>query len=52
MLTENELALLQLIRESEKPEKVAGYVITLCLDYLRTHGPAQENMVAHTTQRS
>lgn len=31
-----------LIRESSDPEKVAAYMISLCLDYLRTHGPSQE----------
>lgn len=31
-----------IIRESSDPEKVAQYMINLCLDYLRTHGPSQE----------
>jgi hypothetical protein len=31
-----------LIRESSDPKKVAQHMISLCLDYLRTHGPSQE----------
>lgn len=31
-----------MIRESSDPQKVAEYMISLCLDYLRTHGPSQE----------
>ena len=31
-----------LIKNSPDPEKVAQYMINLCLDYLRTHGPSQE----------
>ena len=42
MLSENETELIELIRENDKPEKVAGYMLSLFLDYLRTHGPSQE----------
>lgn len=33
-----------LIRESSDPEKVAAYIISLCLDYLQTHDPSQETV--------
>ena len=29
-----------LIHESPDPEKVAAYMLSLCLDYLRIHGPS------------
>ena len=32
----------KMIHESPDPEKVAAYMISLCLDYLRIHGPSQE----------
>ncbi len=41
-MCENEKALINLIRESEAPEKVAEYMLSLFLDYLRTHAPSQE----------
>ena len=31
-----------LIKNSPDPEKVSQYMINLCLNYLRTHGPSQE----------
>lgn len=46
MLSENETALIGLIRENDKPEKIANYMISLFLDYLRTHGPSQEKSFA------
>ena len=42
MLSENETSLIGLIRENDNPEKVACYMLSLFLDYLRTHGPSQE----------
>lgn len=42
MLNKNEDELLKLIRENDNPEKVAGYMLSLFLDYLHTHGPCQE----------
>lgn len=41
-MTKNEEMLLGIIRESEQPEKVAEYMFSLFLDYLRTHAPSQE----------
>ena len=45
-MTRNEEELIALIRENDKPEKVASYMLNLCLDYLRTHGPSQERHAA------
>ena len=45
-MTRNEEELIALIRENDKPEMVASYMLNLCLDYLRTHGPSQEKHVA------
>ena len=42
MLTANEIELIGLLRDSEHSEKIAAYMLTLILDYLRTHGPSQE----------
>ena len=42
MLSENETSLIGLIRENDNPPKVAGYMLSLFLDYLRTHAPYQE----------
>ena len=44
-MTENELELINLVRESANPEQVADYMINLFLDYLRTHAPSQETPV-------
>lgn len=41
-MTENEKELINIIRDSDNPEKVAEYMLTLFLDYLRTHAPSQE----------
>ena len=46
MLYENEINLIGLLRENDNPEKVAGYMLSLFLDYLRTHGPFQETLSA------
>lgn len=45
-MTKNEEELIVLIRENDKPEMVASYMLNLCLDYLRTHGPSQEKRAA------
>ena len=45
-MTEQENELLQIIHESADPEAVAEYMLNLCLDYLRTHGPSQEKHAA------
>ena len=44
-MTENEMKLIDLIRSSDEPEKVAEYMLNLFLDYLRTHAPSQETPV-------
>ena len=41
-MTENEINLINLIRNSDQPEKVAEYMLNLFLDYLHTHVPSQE----------
>ena len=45
-VNENELELIALIRENDKPELMASYMLNLFLDYLRTHGPSQEKHAA------
>ena len=41
-MTENEKALINIIRNSDEPEKVAEYMLNLFLDFLRTSVPSQE----------
>ena len=41
-MTNNELELINIVRESANPEQVANYMFNLFLDYLRTHDPSQE----------
>lgn len=41
-MTENEIKLINLLRDSDSPEKVAEYMLSLFLDYLHTHSPSQE----------
>ena len=41
-MTENEKELIQIIRGSSDPQKVAEYMLNLFLDYLRIHAPSQE----------
>ena len=43
-MTANELKLVNLIRESECPEKVAEYMFNLFSDYLQKHAPSQESV--------
>ena len=45
-MNEQEKELLRIIHESSDPEAVAAYMLNLCLDYLRTHGPSQEKHAA------
>lgn len=45
-MTDNETKMIKIIRESSDPEKVAAYMLNLCLDYLRTHVPSQGTPVA------
>ena len=44
-MTNNELELINIVRESVNPEQVANYMFSLFLDYLRTHAPSQETHV-------
>lgn len=41
-MSDNEMELFEIIRNSNDPEKVANYMLNLFLDYLRTHAPSQE----------
>lgn len=41
-MTDNEKKLINLIRNSSDPEKVANYMFSLFLDYLHTHAPSPE----------
>ena len=41
-MTENERELINLLRESDDPERVATYMLSLFLDYLHKHAPSQE----------
>ena len=45
-MNENELELIKLLHENDNPKMVAEYMLSLFLDYLRTHGPSQETPVA------
>ena len=45
-MNDNELELIDLIRDSDNPDKVAAYMFSLFLDYLHTHGPSQEKHAA------
>lgn len=45
-MTDNEAELINIIRNSNDPEKVANYMLNLFLDYLRTHAPSQEKQSA------
>ena len=41
-MTNNEIEMLDIIRNSDRPDLVAEYFFNLFLDYLRTHAPSQE----------
>ena len=41
-MTEQEKELLEIIHESVNPKLVAEYMLSLFLDYLQKHGPAQD----------
>lgn len=43
-MREDELELIQLIRESKNPAAVAEFAFTLILDYLRMHGTSEESI--------
>ena len=45
-MTQNEKELIEIIHNSSDPEKVANYMLSLFLDYLRTHAPSQETPAA------
>ena len=45
-MSKNEEELIALIRENDKPELIANYMLNLFLDYLHTHGPCQETHAA------
>ena len=49
-MTKNELELINLIRNSEQPEKVAEYMLNLFLDYLRINAPSQEKYSADPSE--
>lgn len=45
-MTQNELELIVIIKESDDPQAVAAYFFNLFVDYLQKHGPSPENAVA------
>lgn len=45
-MSNNELELIGIIRESEDPKAVAEYFFSLFSNYLQTHGPSQEKTSA------
>lgn len=45
-MTQNELDMIGIIRESDDPQAVAVYFFNLFADYLQKHGPSPENAVA------
>ena len=45
-MTEYEIELIKMIRNSNDSEKVANYMLNLFLDYLRTHAPYREKTSA------
>ena len=45
-MTQNELELINIIKESDDPQAVATYFFNLFADYLHTHGPSPENAAA------
>jgi hypothetical protein len=45
-MTDNEKELINIIRTSEDPQKVAEYMLNLFLDYLRTNAPSEEKAAA------
>ncbi len=42
-MTSNEKELLDIVRNSPDPQKVAEYMLNLFVDYLRTAAPSQES---------
>lgn len=45
-MTQNELELIGIIKESDDPQAVATYFFNLFLSYLHTHGPSPESVAA------
>ena len=45
-MTDNEKELINIIRTSEDPQKVAEYMLNLFLDYLRINAPSEEKAAA------
>ena len=45
-MNNNEIELINIIRDSADPEAVATYMFNLFLDYLQTHAPSQETLFA------
>lgn len=45
-MTRNETEMIDIIRNSKSPEKVADYFMGLILNYLSTNVPSQETHVA------
>lgn len=45
-MTQNELELIGIIKESDDPQAVAAYFFNLFVDYLQKHGPSPESAVA------
>ena len=45
-MTENELELIHIIKESDDPQAMAMYFFNLFADYLHTHGQSPENVAA------
>ena len=41
-MTKNEIEMINIIRNSKEPKKVADYFFNLILDYLRINAPSQE----------
>ena len=40
-MSKTDMEIFDLIRESKNPGKMAQYMITLCQEYLQTHGPIE-----------
>ena len=44
-MTKNEIEMINIVRESANPEKVAEYFLNLFLNYLNINAPSQEKPV-------
>lgn len=45
-MSETDVEILKMVRESKHPELMAQYMFNLCLDFLRTHDPVEETSVS------